>query len=266
MKSRAGILHLLTIIVALSCLALPATAQPPRTGWFIGGSFNAFEFAGSGDIVTIDGDVTFDVQARSAYGLVTNYVSTSYEDIGFAWTNNQMPGGKLSIGYRSGFHFVTHLDMFWAWPKSEELQGYKPDGLPSGREYAYLEQQATHFSMKTTRLMLDWRPFRPLPLWFFTAGVEYVEFTSRLEFRWQFEDNDTTYREYEAYEDDGTAFGGVIGTGLQFTGEPGSRSEWFVVFTYSYSPFTGPLFAWDGDFLVGGMGLEGGFRVYLGDE
>ncbi|MCB2212841.1 hypothetical protein KQI52_12085 [bacterium] len=264
MKSRTGTLQLLIIIVAMSCIVLPVSAQPPRTGWFIGGSFNAFEFAGSGDIQTVNGDVTFDVQARSAYGLVTNKATSTYEDIGFAWTNNQMPGGKLSIGYRSNFHFVTHLDLFWAWPKTEELQGYEPDDLPDGAQY--LEQQATHYSMKTTRLMLDWRPFEPLPLWFFTVGVEYVEFTSRLEFRWQEKYGDTTYREYEAYEDDGSAFGGVIGSGLQFTGEPGSRSEWFVVFTYSYSPFTGPLFAWDGDFLVGGMALEGGFRVYLGED
>ncbi|HEX05407.1 MAG TPA: hypothetical protein ENH10_09700 [Bacteroidetes bacterium] len=232
----------------------------------MGGSISMLELGAKGDVVTVDGDVEFDVEEQNAYGLVSNNYFSTTNTLGLGWENNQLQGGKLFVGYRHSFHLATHLDFFWTLPRTEQLQGF-PDEDDPFKEY--VEQQSTRWTYGTTRLMIDYRPFEPLPLWFFTGGVEYVRFSSRLEFRWQYEriSDGELIRTYEAYEDGGSAVGGVIGTGLQFFSNPETpRREWFIVMTYSYVPFNDPYFAWDGDFLLGGLALEGGLRVYLGDQ
>jgi hypothetical protein len=259
--TRLNCVLALTILCIVILIPSLSSAEG-RTGWFFGGSASLFELGGNGNIITPNGDVEFEIQEPNAYGLVSNEFNSSENTMGLGWENNQLPGGKLFFGYRSGFHWATHVDFFWALPKNSELPGY-PNEDPT---IWFLEQQSSRWTQKSTRIMLDWRPFEPLPLWFLTAGVEFTKFSSRLEFRWQREQSGEIVREYEGYEDGGSAFGAVIGTGLLFSSEETPNQEWFVNMTYSYVPFNDPYFAWDGDFLLGGISLEGGVRLFAGGD
>ncbi len=248
------------IMFFVSFWTLPLAQADERTGWFVGGSVSLLELGASGDVETPNGKVRFEIQDPNAIGLTNNIDINSETTMGLGWESTQMPGGSLYIGYRSGFHWATHLDFFWALPKDSELAGYPSENAGD----TYLEQQSTQSTYKTTRLMLDWRPLRPLPMWYLTAGLEYVEFNTRLEFRWQYENNGEAKRYYETFEDTGRAFGFVFGSGLQFSNPETPRQEWFINMSYAYVPFNDAYFAWDGDFLLGGLSLEGGARFYPG--
>ncbi|MBS1261280.1 MAG: hypothetical protein MAG453_00601 [Calditrichaeota bacterium] len=259
-------LLLIAGVLLAGVVAAPTTSAAQRSqpeGWFIGGGISMFELNGSGDVITSDGRMRFSVERRNAYGLVTNRRDTAEERLGLGWENTQMPGAKLVIGYRHNFHFLTHLDLFWGLPKAAELQGY-PD--PNDTTGQYLQKQSTEWRQSSTRLALDWTPFEPLPLWYFTAGFEYVRFRSRLEFRFEFEEDNggRTIREFETYEETGSGFGVVVGTGLQLASKEQRSMEWFVSLNYAWVPYNANFYAWDGEFLIGGASLEGGLRVYVG--
>lgn len=251
--------HISLSVLLLLGISLQAQAAPDDT-WFVGGSFFGFELNGSGTMSTFSSAKTeFNVKRVNAYGLVKDNVLTAESSLGLGWQDTQLPGFELQLGFRHNWQFSARLDLFWALTKRADQYG-APD-LDAGT--LSLTKQSTAFNQKHVRVLVDWTPFEPLSLWYVTGGVEYTEFSSRLEFQFERWVNDLPQeRQYEAFEDSGSTFGVVLGTGLVVPGG-GKNRQSYIQFSWSYTPYTNDWFAWDSDLNMGGLGFELGFRVFL---
>lgn len=249
------------IIFATLFLATTSQARLPDNSWFVGTSFYGFELNGSGTMSTFDDPETeFDVRRVYSYGMVDGNVLTSETSLGLGWDDTQLPGFELQLGFRHNWRFTTRLDMFWALTKRADKYGAPTEGQLS------LVKQSTTFKQSHVRVMLDWTPFEPLPLVFLTGGIEYTEFSARLEFHFdRYVNDEPQERQYSVYEDSGSTFGVVLGAGLIIPSKS-STGQSYLAFTYSYAPYTKDWFAWDSDINFGGAGLELGYRWFLGGD
>ena len=247
-------------VIVFICLFTQHAFAVPDQSWFGGIAFYGFELNGTGTVSTIeDSDTEFNVKRFNAYGLVTTEIQTTESGIGLGWPDTQLPGFTLQLGYRHNWRFTTHFDMFWALMKSADQYG-----SPSTTDYTYfLAKQSTAYKQSHFRVMLDWTPFEPLPLWYFTGGIEYVKFSSRLEFHFdRYLNGEPNDRTFESYEDSGSTFGLVLGSGLILPGGS-NRTQSYVSFTWCWAPYSKDWFAWDTDINVGGLGIELGYRVFF---
>jgi len=254
LRQTAGAL----LIAAL--LAAPAVQASSDGTWFAGGSFYGFELNGSGTMATIDDPSTeFNMRRFNAFGLVTTQVAASHPSLGLGWPDSQLPGLQFQLGYRHTWRFTSRLDLFWSFSKRADQYGMPSpvDGVSS------LTKQSTQYKQNHVRILLDWTPFEPLPLWFVTGGFEYTSFSARLEFQFDSYLNGVPQeRDFYSYEDGGNTLGVVLGSGLILPGAT-RDSQTYLMFTWAYAPYNGDWFAWDSSINMGGGGLEAGFRVYF---
>lgn len=251
------------LLLGASTTTLARTSKShPLKGWNYGFGFHLFEPNGTGEFNFPQADMDFNLKRYDSRPLVDDYFLPSSPYVGLGWDNKQLIGGALSIGYAWDQRLNVQGLVRGFLPKRQEI--YYGDYPPPADEsvvYQYLKKQQTKWYQWGARFEVNYSPFKPIPIWYFTLGGEYTWFKTQLKYDIYQVNSDAvrSLKKRESYLDDHHAVGLLIGSGLLFR-ERGRSSVSTIGLTYSLTKYSGDYFDRNGKLWVGGLTLELGFR------
>lgn len=250
------------LLIPASDVQARSRVTHPLNGWNYGLGFHLFEPNGSGSFDFPQANMDFNLKRYDSRPLVDDNFLPGSPYVGLGWDNKQLIGGALSIGHAWDQRLNMQAVLRAFLPKSQDLYyGDYPAPDEGLDPYLYLKKQQTKWYQWGARFEVNYAPFKPIPIWFFTLGGEYTWFKTQLKYDIYSVNSDAvrTLSLRESYMDDHHAVGLLIGSGLLFR-ERGQSSVTTLGLTYSLTQYSGPYFERSGDLWVGGLTLELGFR------
>jgi hypothetical protein len=265
MKRVIPAIGLLLLLSAMSAEA--KFVKHPLKGWNLGFGFHLFEPNGSGSFNFPQGDMEFNLKRFDSAPLVYDSYFPATPHVGLGWDNKQLIGGVFSAGYAWDQRLNVQGTFRAFLPKRQDVYFVDIQAPPDGVDPRnYIKKQRTYWYQWGVRAEVNYAPFKPIPIWYFTLGAEYTWFKSELNFdiyRVNSAGERSLYRR-PTFLDDHFALGALIGTGLLFR-ERGQYNVTTLGLTYSLTQYSGSYFKRSGDLWVGGLTLELGLR-FKGDR
>jgi hypothetical protein len=262
--TRATFVHLAvagTLVAAVSTASAFTSQRHPLRGWNVGLAIHMFEPNGTGNFNFPQGDYDFNVKRFDSRPLVDdNFVLNATNQVGLGWDNKQLIGLGLGGGYSWNQRMNAQASFRAFLPKNQELY-YGEPSAPSTGTINYLRRQETNWWQWGIQARMDYAPIQAISIWYFSLGAEYTWFKTQLRYD-IYQVNSSGARvlnRRESSSEAHTAAGILIGTGLNFR-EVGSTQVTSISLNYTLTKYSGPYFKRSGDFYVGGLTLEMGYR------